>query len=82
MKVTYGLSQPLLVSCSLFLSIFSDYMNLDEFFIIKYYKYILILYIVDVDTNDALMQEEIFGPILPIINVNNVNEAINIILAG
>jgi aldehyde dehydrogenase (NAD+) len=35
----------------------------------------------DVEMDDALMQEEIFGPILPIVNVNSVDEAIKKILS-
>lgn len=30
----------------------------------------------DVTEKDALMQEEIFGPILPIVTVNSVDDAI------
>ncbi|CAH0564103.1 unnamed protein product [Brassicogethes aeneus] len=33
----------------------------------------------DVSINDDVMKEEIFGPILPIVNVNNVDEAISFI---
>lgn len=33
----------------------------------------------DVDPNSKVMQEEIFGPILPIVSVKNVDEAINFI---
>jgi len=32
-----------------------------------------------VDGNDAVMGEEIFGPILPIVNVNSAKEAVNFI---
>lgn len=35
--------------------------------------------IVDVKPNEPIMQEEIFGPILPVINVENAYEAINFI---
>lgn len=35
--------------------------------------------LVDVTSNDAVMQEEIFGPILPIVNVNNAFDAIKFI---
>ncbi|CAL8141229.1 unnamed protein product [Orchesella dallaii] len=35
--------------------------------------------VVDVEEDDPLMQEEIFGPILPIITVNSVDEAIEFI---
>jgi acyl-CoA reductase-like NAD-dependent aldehyde dehydrogenase len=37
--------------------------------------------LVDVKATDPIMQEEIFGPILPIINVNNAFEAIKFINA-
>lgn len=37
--------------------------------------------VVDVDETDALMQEEIFGPILPIIAIETVEEAINFVNA-
>ena len=33
---------------------------------------------VDVDNDDPLMQDEIFGPILPIVTVDNLEEAIRI----
>ena len=42
-------------------------------------KYIEPTILVDVKLTDPIMREEIFGPILPIINVYNVKEAINII---
>lgn len=35
--------------------------------------------LVDVSVNDDVMKEEIFGPILPIININDMNEAITFI---
>lgn len=35
--------------------------------------------LINVDPNDRVMQEEIFGPILPIVNVKNYQEAINFI---
>ena len=35
--------------------------------------------ITDVTPGDSTMQEEIFGPILPIIAINNMEEAIEII---
>lgn len=38
--------------------------------------------IVDVQTTDALMQEEIFGPILPIVNVRDARDAIEFINKG
>lgn len=38
--------------------------------------------VIDVRADEPLMQEEIFGPILPIVNVNNVNEAIKFINEG
>lgn len=33
----------------------------------------------DVEPSDPVMQEEIFGPILPIVNINSTNDAINFI---
>lgn len=47
-------------------------MNADE-------KYIAPTIVVDVKPNDPLMQDEIFGPILPIINVENAHAAIELI---
>ncbi|KAK2724439.1 aldehyde dehydrogenase family 3 member B1-like isoform X3 [Artemia franciscana] len=38
--------------------------------------------LVDVEATDPVMQEEIFGPILPIVNVDNAFEAIKFINAG
>lgn len=35
--------------------------------------------IVDVKPNEPIMQEEIFGPILPVINVENAYDAISFI---
>lgn len=34
---------------------------------------------VDVALDDPLMMEEIFGPILPIVSVNSIHEAIDIV---
>lgn len=42
-------------------------------------KYIAPTIIVDVTMNDPVMQDEIFGPILPIINVENAHDAIKLI---
>lgn len=42
-------------------------------------KYISPTIVVDVKNNDPVMQDEIFGPILPIINVENAHEAIEVI---
>lgn len=42
-------------------------------------KYISPTILVDVKSTDPVMQDEIFGPILPIINVNNAYEAIKFI---
>ncbi|XP_071564862.1 aldehyde dehydrogenase, dimeric NADP-preferring-like isoform X4 [Temnothorax nylanderi] len=42
-------------------------------------KFISPTILTDVKSTDPIMQEEIFGPILPIINVNNAYEAINFI---
>ncbi|KAL7070920.1 hypothetical protein ACQ4LE_010140 [Meloidogyne hapla] len=38
--------------------------------------------IVETELNDALMQDEVFGPILPILTVKNMDEAIDIINDG
>jgi len=37
------------------------------------------IFAVNVKPNDALMKGEIFGPLLPIVTVNSVDEAINFI---
>lgn len=42
-------------------------------------RYIQPTIVVDVKSTDPIMQEEIFGPILPIINVDNAVDAINFI---
>lgn len=42
-------------------------------------RYIEPTIIIDVKTNDPIMQEEIFGPILPIVNVENAFDAIKYI---
>ncbi|CAK9824066.1 Aldehyde dehydrogenase family 3 member A2 [Anthophora retusa] len=42
-------------------------------------KYISPTILVDVKSTDPVMQDEIFGPILPFLNVNNAYEAINFI---
>ncbi|XP_033227379.1 aldehyde dehydrogenase, dimeric NADP-preferring isoform X2 [Belonocnema kinseyi] len=42
-------------------------------------KYIEPTILVDVKPSDPVMQEEIFGPILPIVNINNAYEAIRFI---
>ncbi|XP_053975019.1 aldehyde dehydrogenase, dimeric NADP-preferring isoform X3 [Hylaeus volcanicus] len=42
-------------------------------------KFISPTILVDVKPTDPIMQEEIFGPILPFVNVNNAYEAINFI---
>ncbi|KAI4459180.1 aldehyde dehydrogenase [Holotrichia oblita] len=42
-------------------------------------KYIEPTILIDVNGDDAVMQEEIFGPILPIVSVRDVNEAITFI---
>lgn len=42
-------------------------------------RYISPTILVDVKPTDPAMQEEIFGPILPIFNVENAYEAINFI---
>ena len=38
--------------------------------------------VADVTREDSVMQEEIFGPILPILTVSNLDEAIDVINAG
>lgn len=45
-------------------------------------RYIQPTILVDVKPTDAIMQEEIFGPILPILNVENAFDAVNIINSG
>ncbi|XP_067213184.1 aldehyde dehydrogenase, dimeric NADP-preferring isoform X3 [Linepithema humile] len=45
-------------------------------------KYISPTILIDVKPTDPIMQEEIFGPILPIININNAYEAIKFINDG
>ncbi|XP_043589408.1 aldehyde dehydrogenase family 3 member A2 isoform X1 [Bombus pyrosoma] len=42
-------------------------------------KYISPTILVDVKPTDPVMQDEIFGPILPFVNINNAYEAINFI---
>ncbi|XP_011054012.1 PREDICTED: aldehyde dehydrogenase, dimeric NADP-preferring isoform X2 [Acromyrmex echinatior] len=42
-------------------------------------KFISPTILVNVKPTDSIMQEEIFGPLLPIININNAYEAINFI---
>jgi len=42
-------------------------------------KYIAPTILIDVKSTDPIMQEEIFGPILPVVNVNNAYEAIKFI---
>lgn len=42
-------------------------------------RYIQPTILIDVKPTDAIMQEEIFGPILPIVNVENAYEAIKFI---
>lgn len=44
-------------------------------------KYIAPTILVDVSSNDPIMQDEIFGPILPIVNVENAYDAIRFINA-
>ena len=36
------------------------------------------MFTVDVEPGDVLLQEEIFGPILPVVTVNSVEEAIEL----
>lgn len=42
-------------------------------------RYIQPTIIIDVKSNDPIMQEEIFGPILPIVNVESAYDAIKFI---
>ena len=42
-------------------------------------RFIEISVVTDVRPDDPIMQEEIFGPILPIVNVASVHEAIDFI---
>lgn len=42
-------------------------------------RFIELSVLVDVKGSDPVMQDEIFGPILPIVNINNAYEAINFI---
>lgn len=42
-------------------------------------KYISPTILIDVKPTDKIMQDEIFGPILPIVNVDNAYEAIRFI---
>jgi len=44
--------------------------------------YIGFTIITDVTRDDSVMQEEIFGPVLPILTVSNLDEAIDVINAG
>lgn len=44
-------------------------------------KYIAPTILVDVSSSDPIMQDEIFGPILPIVNVENAYDAIRFINA-
>lgn len=44
-------------------------------------RYIQPTILVDVRASDPIMQEEIFGPILPIVNVENAYDAIKYINA-
>ena len=42
-------------------------------------RYIALTVLVDVDQNSAVMQEEIFGPILPVLKVGSIDEAIGFV---
>ena len=42
-------------------------------------RYIAPAIFVDVDGDDALMQEELFGPVLPVLTVNGIDEAIQFV---
>ena len=44
-------------------------------------RFIELTFVTDVHPDDPVMQEEIFGPIMPILNVRNVHEAIDFINA-
>jgi len=45
-------------------------------------KYIAPTILTEVDADSAIMQEEIFGPILPVLRVGNLDEAIKFIRSG
>lgn len=45
-------------------------------------KYIAPTIVIDAKDKDAVMQDEIFGPILPIVNVQNAYDAIQFINSG
>ena len=45
-------------------------------------RFIDLAVVADVDRDDSVMKEESFGPILPIVTVDNVEEAVDFIRAG
>lgn len=42
-------------------------------------RYVAPTIVKDVSWDDALMEDELFGPVLPIVSVKNVDEAIELI---
>ena len=42
-------------------------------------RFIALTVLVDIATDDILLQEEIFGPILPIVTIDNVVSAIQLV---
>ena len=46
---------------------------------ISLFRYIAPAIFVDVDGDDALMQEELFGPVLLVLTVNGIDEAIQFV---
>ena len=47
-----------------------------------HYRYIAPAIFVDVGGDDALMQEEVFGPVLPVLTVNGIDEAVQYVNEG
>lgn len=45
-------------------------------------KYIAPTLLADITSNDAIMKEEIFGPVLPVMSYRSLNDAINFVNAG
>ena len=42
-------------------------------------KYIAPAIYINIDSDDSLMQEELFGPILPVLTFNEIDEAIQFV---